>query len=137
MEPNFHHGDAVYCTYVEVRSYEDFRYKLRNGYVYVVVAEGKAPMLKRLYYHDGDEFVQCYSDNEDQRAFAPFPVHLSEIRQLWYWRRTYTAQAPRPTVKQDEVVELKRGLYEANRKVDALQDSLQNINRFLSDGKRN
>jgi transcriptional regulator with XRE-family HTH domain len=133
MEPNFHHGDSVYCTFVEVRSYEDFRYKLRNGYVYVIVAEGKAPMLKRLYYHDGDEFIQCYSDNADQRAFAPFAIHLSEVRQLWYWRRTYTAQAPRPTVRQDEVTELKRGLFEANRKVDELHDSLKNINRFLMD----
>jgi hypothetical protein len=28
---------------------------------------------------------------------------------------------------------LKRGLFEANRKVDELHDSLKNINRFLMD----
>lgn len=135
METNFHHGDYIYCSYVDIRDYEDFRFKIRNGYVYVVVAEGRAPMLKRLYYHDKDAFLQCYSDNEDQKRFEPFAIPLSEIKQVWYWRRTYTAQAPKPVFKREELIEVKRNLFETTEKVNAMESDIKEAKEGIEEIK--
>lgn len=86
MEPAVRHRDYVYCSYVEIRNPMELTQKIRNGYLYVVNST-RGPLIKKLYYRDGDQFIQCVSRN---KAYPPFNLHLSEIRELWYWRRRYS-----------------------------------------------
>jgi signal peptidase I len=129
MEPTFCHGDYVYCSYVETGNLQDLIYRIRNEYVYVVNTK-RALFLKRVYYHYGDDFLQLYSDkykSSGDKKYAAFPIPLDEIRELWYFRRRYTAQAPQPDTANKEIIDIRRDVYNNSLEIQHLRTDLGSI----------
>lgn len=96
MRPTFNNGEFVYCSKFEYSDELDFQYKIMRNKVYIVVVKGRDPMLKRIGYKAGSEYITCFSDNEDQEMYPPFKVQLSDIEEMWYVERKYGGQFEAP-----------------------------------------
>jgi len=137
MEPTFIHGDYIYCSYVDIRSPKDLIANIRNEYVYAVNTV-RGLFLKRVYYHYGDDFLQLYSDkykSTKDRKYQAFPMPLEEVRELWYFRRRYTAQAPQPNSDHEEIIQLKRDLFQTQQNVSEVQKKLEDSLKQIVGGK--
>ena len=88
MEPTFHSGDIVLASMVPR---EDWT-QLRNFYIYVIVTH-EALLLKRIYMKSMDEWV-LISDNE--KLYDQQLIHVTDIRELWVFRRHIVNKAPVP-----------------------------------------
>ncbi len=129
MEPTFHHGDYVYCSYVELSGPGDLLTRLRNEYVYVLNTT-RGLFLKRVFYHPGDEFLQLYSDKfqiTQDKKYIAFALPLEDIRELWYFRRRYTAQAPHPETDASELISLRRDLHQTQTEISDIKKAVAKL----------
>jgi transcriptional regulator with XRE-family HTH domain len=123
MEPDFQHGDWVYCSYVDTSGGR----AIKSGETYVVISN-RGPLLKRVNYTPGNAALKCISINP---AHEPFDLHLSEVRELWYVRRRYTAHFSTGTEPGNEIEDLKRNLSETNRRVGEIAGGIEELKRML------
>jgi phage repressor protein C with HTH and peptisase S24 domain len=123
MEPEFHQGDWVYCSYTNTSS----GLKIRDGEIYVIVSN-RGPLLKRVHYKTGSEYLLCVSTNP---AHEPFDLHLSEVRELWQVRRRYTAHFSTGSEPENEISELKRDISETNRRVEEIVGGIEELKRMF------
>lgn len=72
MIPTMKHGDVVAVEREPVKT-------IVNGEIYFVLTRDNQRMIKRLVYNKEKEIVTCFSDNPDQRLFAPFDIEQDII----------------------------------------------------------
>jgi phage repressor protein C with HTH and peptisase S24 domain len=123
MEPDFQHGDWVYCSYADISGGQS----IRNGEVYVVISN-RGPLLKKVMYASGSVSLKCISINP---AHEPFELPMSEVRELWYVRRRYTAYFNTDAGSGNEIEDLKRNLTETNRRVGEIAGGIEELKRLL------
>lgn len=120
MEPEFHHGDWVYCSYVDTSQSRMMGIKIRDRHIYVIISQERGPLLKRIGYKEGNEYLQCYSTNP---AHKPFQLHLSEIRELWYVRRKYTGHFS----SDYDLMQMQKNISDTNRRIEELEEDLKKM----------
>ena len=120
MEPEFHHGDWVYCSYVDTTQSRPMGLKIRDRHIYVIISRERGPLLKRVSYSEGEEYLQCYSTNPSHK---PFDLHLSEIRELWYVRRKYTGHF----AGDNDLVQMQKNISDTNRRIEELEEDLKKM----------
>jgi transcriptional regulator with XRE-family HTH domain len=124
MEPDFQHGDWVYCSYTDT----SINKSIRTGEIYVIISN-RGPLLKRITYTPCSPTITCISINS---AHDPFELHLSEVRELWCVRRRYTAHfSGLESSPEDEMQTLKRDLSETNRRVIEIAGGIEELKRLL------
>ena len=101
MEPTFFERDIVFAARRTNPS------TIRNGRVYVIVTKDNGVMLKRVE-RDLDGTVTLHSDN---RFYESFTINPSDIIELWYVRRRWTAQLPPPNLVEGRLAFLESALY--------------------------
>lgn len=88
MEPTFSPNDVVLASQVPGDDWQD----IRNFYIYVIVTETQI-LIKRLYRKSKGSWVMI-SDNEKEHPQKL--ILVSEIKELWVFRRHINAKAPPP-----------------------------------------
>lgn len=128
MEPEFLHGDWVYATFVEITKAAHLD-KIRHRHLYIIITRERSPMLKRVGYLDGDEFLQCYSSNPEHK---PFPLPLQELKELWYVRRRYTGNFALPKHEiETRITGIQKELFEVKNDVNDIKGAINKIARAL------
>jgi len=88
MHPTFANGDIVLASQVPQVDWED----IRNFYIYVLVTDTRI-LIKRIFAKSHNEWV-LISDNEEEYGQVLFDI--SELKQLWIFRRHLKRSAPPP-----------------------------------------
>jgi hypothetical protein len=129
MEPSIYHGDFVYASYVEPMP-GPVQFKIRDSYIYIINSRSHGLMIKRLYHHIGSEYVDCVSDNPDKKAHPNFSIPFSDIMELWYFRRKYSAQVP-PPPEHNELEDLRRLTYMTARSMTNIEKSVEEMKKYI------
>ncbi len=104
MEPTLFEGDKVVCSYLEPSLWES---AIKDNYVYVIVTRGDV-LVKRVFNRlkDKKQLVMV----SDNNFYEPYPIELSDIREIWYVRAKISPFLPSPSniqnILQSEMREL-------------------------------
>jgi phage repressor protein C with HTH and peptisase S24 domain len=88
MEPSFHGGDLILATMLPHEDWND----VKDFCVYIILTKDRL-MVKRVYRKNEQEWV-LISDHEE--AYPPVLLAVSEIRQVWTFRRHIRSRVPQP-----------------------------------------
>jgi phage repressor protein C with HTH and peptisase S24 domain len=128
MEPTLFEGDKVVCSFFEQNNWEN---NIKNTYIYVVVTQNNI-FLKRLSYHkDKPNTIILTSDNS---YYDPFPLHLSEIKEMWYVRTRISPFLPSPQnvdrAFKEEMLALKNQMTDQTKLIESLYRTIESLMPF-------
>lgn len=88
MEPTFSTGDILLASVLPQEDWKD----IKNFSIYIILTADQL-MVKRLYQKTEQEWI-LLSDNE--KDYPQKPLLLSEVKQVWTFRRHIRAKVPPP-----------------------------------------
>jgi phage repressor protein C with HTH and peptisase S24 domain len=88
MEPTFSAGDVILASMLPQEDWND----VKNNSVYIILTNQQL-LVKRIYRQHTNEWI-LISDNGE--AYPPVPVSLSDIKQVWTFRRHIRSKVPPP-----------------------------------------
>lgn len=122
MEPTLFEGDKVVCSYLEPTLWET---SIKDSYVYVIVTRADV-VVKRVFNQlKTEKRLELRSDNA---FYEPYPVHLGDVREVWYVRARISPFLPSPkNIKrylQEEIAELKKTIAQQSQAINELSQAV-------------
>ena len=125
MEPTLFEGDKVICSFLEPTLWET---SIKDNFVYVIVTRGDI-LVKRVFnkLKEG-KFLELHSDNS---FYQPYPVSISDIREMWYVRAKISPFLPSPSniqnLVREEVKQLQNIINKQNHLIYNLNETIEKL----------
>jgi phage repressor protein C with HTH and peptisase S24 domain len=97
MEPTLYEGDKVVCSFVESTFWESI---VKDHFVYVIVTKGDVVVKRIISQLKEKKRIVLVSDND---FYEPYPVQVSEIREIWQVRSRISPFMPSPSRANNQI----------------------------------
>lgn len=125
MEPTLFEGDKVICSFLEPTLWET---SIKDNFVYVVVTRGDV-LIKRVTNNvKKDKKLLLTSDND---YYAPYPISIGDVREIWYVRAKISPFLPSPrnlqNMMRDEVRDLQSTIGNQSHLIEKLHQTIEKL----------
>ncbi len=128
MEPTLLEGDKVICSFLEPNLWEN---GIKDNHVYVFVTNSDIVVKRAINKIKTNSALELKSDNT---YYQPFPLPLSELKEVWLIRSKISPFAPcmektnNGQVSKDEIDELRNAIQKQNEVIGQLYEAIDKIN---------
>ncbi|MFT4666210.1 MAG: phage repressor protein C with HTH and peptisase S24 domain [Polaribacter sp.] len=129
MEPTLFEGDKVICNYLDPDVWDS---GIKDNYVYVLVSRSDVLIRRVKNNIPNNNSLTLLSDNA---FYEPAIIPISDLKEVWYVRAKISPFLPSPKNIQnyvrEEVQMLKENIRDQTRLIQALQSTLDQMNKRL------